>query len=69
MVTSRHRDPERPYAPGWNGQITSLLAEREALTRVSTWPWEPATLTGFLTTLVLPRLLWGLQHLVERAGL
>ena len=52
-----------------NGQIASLLAEREALARVSTWPWEPATLTGFLTTLVLPALLWGLQRIVERAGL
>ncbi len=51
-----------------NMQITSLSAEREVLTRVSTWPWEPATLTGFLTTLVLPALLWGLQHVLERFG-
>ncbi len=51
-----------------NMQITSLSAEREALARVSTWPWEPATLTGFLTTLVLPVLLWGIQRVVERVG-
>jgi len=51
-----------------NNQITSLLAEREALARVSTWPWEPATLTGFLTTLVLPALLWGAQRVLERVG-
>jgi hypothetical protein len=49
-------------------QITSLSAERETLARVSTWPWEPATLTGFLTTLVLPVLLWGIQRVMERFG-
>jgi hypothetical protein len=51
-----------------NHQITSLSAEREALARVSTWPWELATLTGFLTTLVLPALLWGIQHVLARVG-
>jgi hypothetical protein len=51
-----------------NQQITSLSAEREALARVSTWPWELATLTGFLTTLVLPALLWGIQHVLARVG-
>jgi hypothetical protein len=51
-----------------NNQITSLFAERAALARVSTWPWEPATLTGFLTTLVLPAFLWGIQRLLERVG-
>jgi hypothetical protein len=49
-------------------QITSLSAEREALARVSTWPWEPATLTGFVTTLLLPALLWILQRVLERIG-
>ncbi len=51
-----------------NLQITSLSAERDALASVSTWPWNPATLTGFLTTLVLPILLWGIQRVVERVG-
>jgi hypothetical protein len=51
-----------------NMQITSLSAEREVLARVSTWPWEPATLTGFITTLLLPVLLWGIQRVMERVG-
>lgn len=51
-----------------NQQVASLSAEREALAHVSTWPWEPATLTGFLTTLVLPALLWGIQHVLARVG-
>jgi hypothetical protein len=53
-------------ADKFNLQITSLSAEREVLARVSTWPWEPATLTGFLTTLVLPVLLWVVQRVLER---
>jgi hypothetical protein len=51
-----------------NAQITSLSAERDALTRISTWPWEPATMTGFLTTLVLPALIWGMQRVLARVG-
>ncbi len=51
-----------------NMQITSLSAEREALARVSTWPWETATLIGFVTTLVLPALHWILQRVLERVG-
>ena len=51
-----------------NMQITGLTAQRDALARVSTWPWEPATLTGFVTTLVLPFFLWGFQRVLERIG-
>jgi hypothetical protein len=52
-----------------NTQMTSVVAEREALARISTWPWETATLTGFVTALVLPVLLWLLQRVLERFGL
>jgi hypothetical protein len=51
-----------------NAQMTSLSAEREALARISTWPWETATLTGFVTALVLPVLLWILQRALDRFG-
>jgi len=51
-----------------NAQITSLSAERAVLTGISTWPWEPATMTGFLTTLVLPALIWGMQRVLARVG-
>jgi hypothetical protein len=51
-----------------NMQLSGLVTERDLLDRVSTWPWEPATLTGFVTTLVLPALVWALQRVVERMG-
>lgn len=50
-------------------QISSVAAEREAISHLSTWPWEATTITGFLTTLVLPVLLWLVQRLLGRLGL
>lgn len=49
-------------------QIDSLSAEHAVLEKVSTWPWEPQVLTGFVTTLLLPVLLWGVQRVLERVG-
>jgi len=50
-------------------QLSSVAAERAAISSLSTWPWEPATMTGFLTTLVLPLLIWLAQRLLGRFGL
>lgn len=50
-------------------QIDSLSVEMANLKQLSTWPWETSTLTGFLTALVMPILLWILQRILERTGL
>lgn len=60
----RHDD-----AQALRSQIESLSVEMKGLQQLSTWPWETSTLTGFLTTLVLPILLWILQRILERSGL
>jgi len=52
-----------------NMQITSLVAEREALSRLPTWPWDTATLTGFVSALVVPVLLWVITHALDRMAL
>jgi hypothetical protein len=52
-----------------NAQIASVAAEREAVARISTWPWELTTLTGFVSALLLPVLLWVLQRVLTRYGL
>jgi hypothetical protein len=49
-------------------QLSSVRAEREVIARLSTWPWEVATVTGFLTSLV-PVLLWLLQRMLGRLNL
>lgn len=48
-------DDERVVdAPQLHAQLASLAVERDALAKTSTWPWDTATLTTFVTTLVLP---------------
>jgi hypothetical protein len=50
-------------------QLAGVMTERDALERVSTWPWEPATVTAFITTMVLPAIVWVLQRVLTRMGL
>ena len=46
--------------------LTSLLAERDVLAKLPTWPWSPGTLRGFATAAVLPVLLWLVFRVLER---
>lgn len=52
-----------------NNQLSSVVSEREVLSRISTWPWDVATVTGFVTALVLPVIIWLVQRLLGRFGL
>jgi hypothetical protein len=49
--------------------LAGVVTERDAIARVSTWPWEPATVTAFVTTMVLPIIVWVLQRVATRMGL
>lgn len=49
-----------------NKAIASQVIEREALSKIPTWPWKPETLRGFLTSLVLPIIIWLLTTLLGR---
>jgi len=51
---------------GQNKAVAALAAERERLTKLSTWPWETGTLRGFVTALLLPLLLRLGQQVLER---
>lgn len=44
-----------------NSAMSALSAEREVLTRIPTWPWRTGTLTGFLSAILLPILLFLIQ--------
>jgi hypothetical protein len=44
----------------------ALIRERELLKKVSTWPWDPATVRGFASALLLPIFLWTVTRLLER---
>ena len=47
-----HRSVAERYlsvADGLNKTLASLQLEREALARIPTWPWQPATLRAFVS--------------------
>jgi hypothetical protein len=44
----------------------ALIRERELLKKVSTWPWDPGTIRGFASALLLPIFLWTVTRLLER---
>jgi hypothetical protein len=37
-----------------NKLMTSLVTAREEITKIPTWPWDPRTLTGFVSAFLLP---------------
>ena len=49
-----------------NIAMSALQAEREELNRIPTWPWRAGLLTGFLSALVLPIILFILQLVVGK---
>jgi hypothetical protein len=46
--------------------LDALLVEREMVARLPTWPWQPGTLAGFGSALLLPLAVWLLQQLLTR---
>jgi hypothetical protein len=38
--------------------VSALTTERDLVDKVSTWPWKPATLQGFASSVVLPILIY-----------
>jgi hypothetical protein len=46
--------------------LTNLITERKVLAEISTWPWKPETLRGFLSTLALPIILYVITAMLGR---
>ena len=46
--------------------LSSLVAERDLVERLSTWPWSPTTFRGFAGALVLPIVVWAIIRVLER---
>jgi hypothetical protein len=51
---------------GLSKAMTSLVVERDTLKKLSTWPWEPDTLRGFLSSIGLPIVLWLITTVLSR---
>ncbi|MFZ2361520.1 MAG: hypothetical protein WA040_19420 [Anaerolineae bacterium] len=46
--------------------ITSLKTTRDIVDQRPTWPWQPATVRGLATAILLPIALWLLQEILQR---
>jgi hypothetical protein len=46
--------------------MDSLLAYRDELLKIQTWPWKSGTIRGFSTAFLLPIFLWLITRLLER---
>ena len=44
----------------------ALLEYRQELSKISTWPWDTATLRTFVTTLAVPMTVWIVQQVLTR---
>lgn len=56
-------DPER-----LEKTLSALRAGQAAVANLPTWPWQPSTVRGFATALLLPIFLWMVQELLARAA-
>jgi hypothetical protein len=53
-------------ADGINKMVTSALAERDLLMKLSTWPWTTATIRGFGSALLLPVAIFVITRGIDR---
>ena len=51
---------------GMETAIRALIRKREMLEKISTWPWNPGTIRGFASTLLLPIVLWLVTRFLGR---
>lgn len=51
---------------GLKDALESLVVAQNELDKIRTWPWQPGTLRGLATAVLLPLLLWLITRLLER---
>jgi hypothetical protein len=50
-------------------QVGALMEFRHEIDKISTWPWQPQTLRGFITAISLPIVIWLIQqYLAQMIG-
>jgi hypothetical protein len=69
LLGALHEDASKvdlSRADGLNRLLGSAFQEREVLAKLPTWPWQAATLRGFVSALLLPVLVYVLARAAER---
>lgn len=46
--------------------IQSLQHQKAYIEKIPTWPWQPATMRGFISAMLLPLLIWIAQQILAR---
>ncbi|GMU41717.1 MAG: hypothetical protein AMXMBFR23_25830 [Chloroflexota bacterium] len=64
-----HVDEDRPGATEERDRLLALVATRDLIDNLGTWPWRPETPRWLISALIIPLALWGLTRLLERTGL
>lgn len=55
-----------PAIEARNRALSTLVAARDVVNRVPTWPWSGAALTGFASAIVLPIVLFLVQRFLSQ---
>lgn len=64
-----HVDEDQPGATEQRDRLLALVAARDMVDRLSTWPWRAETPRWLLSALVIPLAIWGATRFLERSGL
>ncbi len=65
-ISGRVRTGDHMNADALNKQLSSLVIQRDVIARIPTWPWQPATVRGFSTAVLLPIALWLVFRALDR---
>lgn len=65
-LEERIRADDYASLQGMETAIRALIRKREMVEKISTWPWNPGTIRGFASTLLLPIFLWIVTRLLGR---
>jgi hypothetical protein len=57
---------ERSAGSGLHDHLASLIAERELIAKLSTWPWGAGTIRGLGSALLVPIVVWAITRALER---
>jgi hypothetical protein len=54
------------HMAGLKDAMEGLVNEQNVIEKIRTWPWEPGTVRGLATALLLPVIIWVITKLLER---
>ena len=65
----QHVDDNEPGATEERDRMLALVATRDLIGSLSTWPWRPETPRWLFSALIIPIAIWGVTRFLEQAGL